>query len=248
MREISGANDMGRVGDRLQAENANWNFGYETVKHFDAHVSKSVPLYDEGHELVCALSDFFIKSGSTAYDIGCSTGTLTMKLAQHNHFKNGARFVGIDIEPGMIEMAQRKQTLVNLSNIDFFAEDVLLIDLQPADLIVCYYTIQFIRPSRRQELIDRLYKALNWGGVLLMFEKVRGPDARFQDILTALYNDYKLAQGYDAHEIMSKARSLKGVLEPFSTQGNIDLLRRAGFVDIMTIMKYVCFEGFVAIK
>jgi tRNA (cmo5U34)-methyltransferase len=38
------------------------------------------------------------------------------------------------------------------------------------------------------------------------------------------------------------------VLEPFSTQGNLDMLKRAGFVDVMTIMKYVCFEGFLAIK
>jgi tRNA (cmo5U34)-methyltransferase len=37
-------------------------------------------------------------------------------------------------------------------------------------------------------------------------------------------------------------------MEPFSTQGNTDMLRRAGFVDIVTVHKYVCFEGFLAIK
>jgi tRNA (cmo5U34)-methyltransferase len=26
------------------------------------------------------------------------------------------------------------------------------------------------------------------------------------------------------------------------------MLKRAGFVDVMSIMKYVCFEGFLAIK
>jgi tRNA (cmo5U34)-methyltransferase len=82
----------------------------------------------------------------------------------------------------------------------------------------------------------------------LLFEKVRGADARFQDIMTQLYNDYKIDAGYTAENIISKARSLKGVLEPFSTQGNIDLLRRANFVDICTVQKYVCFEGFLAIK
>ena len=45
-----------------------------------------------------------------------------------------------------------------------------------------------------------------------------------------------------------KSRSLKGVMEPFSTQGNLDMLKRAGFQDVMTIQKYVCFEGFLAIK
>jgi len=47
---------------------------------------------------------------------------------------------------------------------------------------------------------------------------------------------------------VAKARSLKGVLEPFSTLGNLDLLKRAGFVDVISLFKYVCFEGFLAIK
>ena len=42
-----------------------------------------------------------------------------------------------------------------------------------------------------------------------MYEKVRGPDARFQDILSRLYDDYKLEQGYSTDEIISKSRSLK---------------------------------------
>lgn len=82
----------------------------------------------------------------------------------------------------------------------------------------------------------------------MLFEKVRGADARFQDILTTLYNDYKIRRGYSAEDIVSKTRSLKGVLEPFSTQGNIDMLKRAGFVDINSAQKYLCFEEFLAIK
>jgi len=89
---------------------------------------------------------------------------------------------------------------------------------------------------------------LNWGGGLILFEKVHAPDARFQDMMTTIYTNFKLDQGYSSEEIVAKTRSLKGVLEPFSTAGNLDLLKRAGFQDIMTVMKYVCFEGFLAIK
>ena len=96
--------------------------------------------------------------------------------------------------------------------------------------------------------MDKLYQNLNWGGALLLFEKVRGADARFQDIITASYIEYKLRKGYSADDILSKSRSLKGVLEPFSSQGNVDMLKRAGFIDINTIQKYLCFEGFLAIK
>ena len=238
---------MNTVGDGLKADNANWKFGSKVAENFDSHARKSIPHYSLGHELIANLSDFFIASNSVCYEIGCSTGTLTYKLASHNSDKTGSRFIGIDLEKSMIEAATRK-SVPPPGNIQFIQDDILQAELEPADLIVAYYTIQFIRPAERQRLISKLFDSLRWGGALIMFEKVRGPDARFQDILTRLYDDYKLDQGYSAEEIISKSRSLKGVLEPFSTQGNIDLLKRAGFVDIMTVMKHLCFEGFLAIK
>ncbi len=236
------------AGDGITGLNANWTFGQGTAAKFDDHVSKSVPLYEMGHQLVASLSDFFVKSDAVTYEIGCSTGTLTLKLAAHNAMKSGARFIGVDIEPEMIERANEKKAAASAANAQFLVDDLLALEFEPADMIVSYYVVQFIRPSERQRLIDKLYQALNWGGALILFEKVRGPDARFQDISTALYQDYKLSQGYSPEEIVAKSRSLKGVLEPFSTQGNLDMLRRAGFEDITTVMKYVCFEGFLAIK
>lgn len=238
---------MTTVGDGLKANNASWKFGNEVADGFDSHASRSIPLYAEGHDLVIRLSDFFISENSVCYELGCSTGTLTYILASHNTDKTGSRFIGIDIEKDMIHAARRKVNPLP-DNVEFIEDDILQIDLEPADLIVAYYTVQFIRPAERQRLLTKLYDSLRWGGALIMFEKIRGPDARFQDILTRLYDDYKLEQGYSADEIISKSRSLKGILEPFSTQGNIDLLKRAGFVDIMTVMKHLCFEGFLAIK
>ena len=239
---------MTKVGDGLPADRANWKFNGEIVDSFDDHISKSVPLYEEGHDLICDMSDFFIKPDSLCYEVGCSTGTLTLKLAMHNQKKPEARFIGIDIEKDMIKKASGKATKIKGLNVSFIADDVIELEMDNADLIVCYYTVQFINTSVRQKLIDKLYSKLNWGGALLLFEKVRGADARFQDILSALYSDYKIRQGYSADEIIAKSRSLKGVLEPFSTQGNLDMLKRAGFVDINTVQKYLCFEGFLAIK
>jgi tRNA (cmo5U34)-methyltransferase len=233
------------VGDGLTAMSARWSFAGSTSLHFDDHVSRSVPLYREGHELAARLSDFFIGSGSVCYELGCSTAALTERLAQR-HAGKGARFIGIDVEPDMIRTA--RQRCAGYDQVAIVEADATSYEFEKADLVVAYYTVQFIHPKLRQTLIEKLYQTLNWGGALMLFEKVRAPDARFQDIASQLYADYKLEGGYAPHEIMAKARSLKGVLEPFSTQGNLDLLRRAGFVDVMTIMKYVCFEGFLAIK
>jgi len=237
---------MADVGDNINAGRGAWTFGGNVGETFDQHVKKSVPFYEAGHDLICKLSDFFMGNNSVCYELGASTGVLTIKLANHNSHKAGTRFVGIDIEENMVAQAKRKSQ--GLDNVEFVINDVLLHEYDPADLIVAYYTVQFIRPSLRQNLFNLVYEKLKWGGGFIMFEKIRGPDARFQDILTALYMDYKMDQGFDSSEIVSKSKSLRGVLEPFSAQGNLDLMKRAGFVDYMTIMKYVCFEGFLAIK
>ncbi len=233
------------VGENITADNASWNFGGDIAKTFSDHVQRSVPLYDTGHDLVCKVSDFFLRDGSVCYDLGVSTGALIRRLDER-HANKSVRLVGIDVEEPMI--ARAREEIGERPNVDLLVDDITTFDYEPCDLIIAYYTIQFVPPKLRQQLFDVLYKSLNWGGGLLLFEKVRAPDARFQDMTTAIYTDFKIDQGYQPDEIVSKARSLKGVLEPFSTQGNLDLMKRAGFVDIMTIQKYVCFEGFLAIK
>ncbi len=239
---------MPNAGDGLEVNNANWNFKGDVAKNFVAHVSKSVPYYFDGHKLVCSISDFFIKKDSLIYELGCSTGELVLKLSKYNKLKPESKFIGIDIEEDMIKVAEKRKKELKIDNVDFFVDDIVQYELESTDMIIAYYTVQFIRPSEKQRLINKIFNVLKWGGAFLMFEKVRANDARFQDMMTSIYNDYKLEQGYTPKEIITKSRSLKGVLEPFSTQGNIDLLKRAGFIDILTVFKYVCFEGFLAIK
>jgi tRNA (cmo5U34)-methyltransferase len=234
------------VGHKIEAKNAGWTFGGDVADTFVSHIRQSVPMYEEGHDLVCQLSDYFVSNESVCYEIGVSTGELTRKLALHNQGKPKARWIGIDAEKPMIEKA--KKHCAGIENIELYVDDIRTFDLEPADLIISYYTMQFTPPRHRQEIFNKIYNALNWGGAFIMFEKVRGPDARFQDICVSLYNDFKARQGFSADEILSKTRSLKGILEPFSTEGNLGLMRRAGFSDMMTICKYICFEGFLAIK
>jgi tRNA (cmo5U34)-methyltransferase len=235
---------MALLGDEIIAKNADWKFNGTMVENFEKHVEKSVPLYQEGHELVEKLSDYFVKNDSICYELGSSTGKLSYKLAKHHEFRE-AKFIGVEIEEDMVLKANQ---LYQNPNLSFICEDMTVLNLEKADLIVSYYTIQFIHPKLRQQLINKIYESLNWGGAFIMYEKVRANDARFQDIISNLYMEYKLEQGYEAEEIIAKAKSLKGVLEPFSTEGNIDMLKRAGFVDILSVQKYMNFEGFLVIK
>jgi tRNA (cmo5U34)-methyltransferase len=236
---------VAKVGDIIDARNAEWRFSGAASTHFDAHVARSVPFYTESHELVLRLSDFFLQEDSRVYDLGCATGAVLAGLATR-HAGRRLRLVGLDLEADMVRLARERCAGHAACVIE--QADIATFDFEPCDLVVACYTLQFVPPRVRQQVFDAIYGALQWGGALVLFEKVRAPDARFQDIMSSLYVDHKLDQGYSSDEIVAKARSLKGVLEPFSREGNLGLLERAGFVDVMTVFKYVCFEGFLAIK
>ena len=81
-----------------------------------------------------------------------------------------------------------------------------------SDMIISYYTLQFIHPSVRQLVVSSIYDSLRWGGHY-PFRKGKGSDARFQDIYTTLYNQYKLSEGYSLETILNKTLSLKELLE-----------------------------------
>ena len=236
------------VGDGIKSGDANWRFRDSVVREFDTHVRKSVPFYLEGQQLVDRLSDFFISDNSVIYDVGTSTGEVAINLGIRHAHRTEVKIYGLDIEPDMVKMAELKRSEKNIGNVIFEVANVVDTELQKCDFVVAFYTMQFIRPSMRQLVYDKIYKSLNWGGAFILFEKTRANDARFQDILSSLYVDYKIDQGYTPAEIIGKSKSLKGVLEPFSSDANKGFLNRAGFSDIISIFKYTSFEGVLAIK
>lgn len=223
-----------------------WNFSGSVAKNFVSHIDKSVPFYSNGHELIKGYSDYFLKDGSLCYDIGCSTSELLIKLSNYTNKK--VKFIGIDKESGMVKFSKKLIEKKKIKNIQIKKEDINLIKLRKNDLTICYYTIQFIAPKIRQKIINKIYSSLNWGGAFIFFEKIRGADARFQEMYTRLYHDFKEANGFTVQEIDVKEKSLRGVLEPFSEFGNLGLLRRAGFKDISSIFQYLCFKGYLCIK
>ena len=236
---------MTLVDKNIQAENAGWTFE-NIADDFDEHVRRSVPLYDEGHDLICKLGDFFLPPNATVTELGTATGALAEKFLRHNARRSDLSYIGIDRVEGMLERARAR--CEGDERVLFKNDDLVSGPLDKSSMIISYYTMQFVNPRNRQNVFNKVYEALEWGGAFVLFEKVRAPDARFQDMMAQLYIEFKLDQDFNEVEILGKQRSLKGVQEPFSTQGNLDLMKRAGFVDMMTIMKSICFEGFLDIK
>ena len=68
-------------------------------------------------------------------------------------------------------------------------------------------------------------------------------------VLDVILNSFfKLKNKFSPSEIIHKTKSLKGVLEPFSDFGNMSLLKRSGFKDVVPIFQWLCFKGYLCIK
>ena len=122
--------------------------------------------------------------------------------------------IGLEKEKEMIKEASSRK---NNSNVSFVNDDITTYEIGENlnNLIASYYTIQFIHPSLRQDVINKIYQSLMWGGALFMFEKVRGSDARFQDIFNCFYQDFKILVDKDEldKEILVKVRSTGKLLK-----------------------------------
>ena len=193
------------VGESISAGNASWSFSGDVRLHFlmcktvSASMKPGVTSCLQGVTIFFKMDPFATNSGYRLVRL--------LKMSDRFGDKK-VRFIGIDQELSMVEQA--KKEIGKRENVELLVDDINLHEYEPADLIISYYTVQFVPPKQRQKLINKIYESLNWGVGFYFFEKVRAGDARFQDMMTGLYTDFKIDQGYDNDEIIGKTRSLKG--------------------------------------
>ncbi len=225
-----------------------FSFNERVADVFDDMLDRSVPFYRTVTETTADLIRRLAAPGNTVYDLGCSTGSTLLELARLLPDMD-LRFIGIDNAPAMIDKARRKAGMYSKSSlIEFRNQDITGSDLAGADIIICNYTLQFIRPLLRPAFVSRLYNSLPPGGLLFASEKVISHHSSLNRTSIDLYHDFKRKQGYSELEIAAKREALENILIPFSVQENIDLLSQAGFSPVETFFQWINFVSFVALK
>lgn len=225
---------------QIPTQRSNWVFDEHVAPHFDEHVRKSVPDYDRVQELAATFSDWFTHPGSTVLDFGASTGE-TLRRIRERHAKP-LNLVGYDNSLAMIEQAARKgvaitfQDLERLSQVPVFSYGVAL------------YTLQFLRPGPRRQLLQRIAQSLEPGGGMMVVEKVLGNCSATQDIIQQIYWDMKLANGLTPAQVLHKAQALRGCMFPQTIADNEADFRTAGFSQSEIVFKDVQFCGWLLIR
>ncbi len=232
---------------------SSWKFSTDIVKDFDDHIEKSIPRFKDCHKLTTRISDFYLTENNSKYlDIGSTSGSLIEKISLHHNKRRKLIIKGVEIEKHFCDFSKKRLKRKNYKHdTKFYPKDVfsfLKNTNDKFDFITSLFTLQFIKPNKRSKILDLIYKKLHWGGGFVFFEKVRGKDARFHDILNFLINLEKTDRNFEPSEIYGKSMSLAGVMEPFTHNGNLQILKNAGFKDTETIFKYVNFQGYLCIK
>ncbi|MFC7619268.1 methyltransferase domain-containing protein [Microlunatus sp. GCM10028923] len=246
LRPSSPAPSQPAVGDGILADTGSWTFAGEVSKVFVDHVRHSVPLYEQAHIMACDLSSCFVGPTGLGYELGSSTGQLLRQLATHTEGNAAARWIGIDREPSMTAAAV--QHCAGLDNVACIQADITEYPFDTCDFVAAHLTMQFLPIDTRARVTRRVCDALRPGGAFFLCDKVLAPDARLEDLITTLHYRWKRRSGLSPEEILNKKESLLGVLQPITTDDNLAMLRQAGFTSIVSVVKNLCFEGFIAVK
>ena len=219
--------------DKLYAEKipriADFEFDARVVTVFSDMIERSVPGYRHLIAMLGIFGDRYYQPSSRCYDLGCSLGAAGISLAKGIRDPN-ARLVFVDNSPDMIAQCRAQLAQANLcATYETVCADLATVAIEDASIVVLNYVLQFIAPSKRLELLQRLYAGLLPGGVLLLSEKVVWPETRTQEFFQDLHYHFKRTNGYSDLEISQKRTALEKVLVPDSLEGLRERLQQAGF-------------------
>ena len=221
-----------------------FEFDNEVADVFDDMIDRSVPFYKENLNLSTNILKTYLNNNDKVLDLGSSTGTFLINLAKLNP---SLSLIGVDNSSAMIQKATKKAKAFGV-NIKFIESDFLEYKFNTNKLISANYTIQFIRPIKREKLISKIYNSLEDNGIFLMSEKLISEDKKLNKILIDEYYEYKKQKGYSEYEIAKKREALENVLIPYSELENREMLKNAGFKHIEVIFRWCNFATFLAFK
>ncbi len=222
-----------------------FEFDEEVAAVFDDMLQRSVPFYKESQKI----TEFFalknLKEGGILYDLGCSTATILLNIERK--LEVTADIIGLDNSQAMLAQAKRKCEAYG-ANVEVLNADILEYEYKNADVFISNYTLQFIRPLVREELVKKIAASLNREGVFIFSEKVISHHSKLNKDLIECYYDFKKEQGYSEYEIMQKREALENVLVPYSEDENIKMALNSGFSHCEVVFRWSNFATFIAIK
>ena len=225
-----------------------WTFDEKVAEVFPDMVQRSVPGYSNIISMIGMLTERFVQPNSMIYDLGCSLGAATLSIRRNIKHEN-CHIVAIDNSLPMVERCKRHIDAFKANTpVDVICDDICNIQMQNASMVVLNFTLQFLTPESRQQVLNKIYQALNPKGILVLSEKFSFTDSTIDDLLFNMHHDFKRANGYSELEISQKRNMLENVMLTDTIEIHNERLTKAGFTHINTWFQCFNFGSIIAIK
>ncbi|MDF7670825.1 carboxy-S-adenosyl-L-methionine synthase CmoA [Orbaceae bacterium ESL0721] len=161
--------------------------------------------------MIGMLAKRFVQPNSNIYDLGCSLGAATLSI-RRNIDQPNCQIIAVDNAMPMVTRAKQHLDAYKAATpASVICADIADIAMENASMVVLNFTLQFLNPKARQQMLDKIFQALNPNGILVISEKFSFDDSKINDLLFNMHHDFKRANGYSELEISQKRTMLENV-------------------------------------
>ncbi len=230
------------------AKLGDWTFDERVAEVFPDMIQRSVPGYSSIISMIGMLAERFVTPASQVYDLGCSLGAATLSM-RRNITAEGCRIVAVDNSAAMVARCRRHIAAFRAAtDVEVIEADIRDVPIENASLVVLNFTLQFLEPSDRQAVLDRVFAGLNPGGAVVLSEKFSFTDPGIGELLFNMHHDFKRANGYSELEISQKRSLLENVMLTDTVETHKARLRQAGFGHAEVWFQCFNFGSLIALK
>jgi tRNA (cmo5U34)-methyltransferase len=230
------------------SEHGLFTFDDSVARVFPDMIKRSVPGYATIVSMTGLLAGKYAATGSVLYDLGCSLGASTLAMRQNLQCAD-CLIISVDNSTAMLE---RCKSIIDTDTHDtpvhLVCADIQDVTIQNASVVVLNFTLQFIPREQRDAVINRIYRGLRPGGIMVLSEKVMFEDPHLDELNIELHHQFKRANGYSELEVARKRTALENVLLPETLKQHRQRIADAGFCSCDVWFQCFNFASLIALK
>ncbi len=225
-----------------------FKFDESIINVFPDMIQRSVPGYHAIISAIGLLAGRYAQPHSNCYDLGCSLGAAALSMRHQISIKH-CEIIAVDSSDAMIQQLKKNVQKDSCEiKVNCLCADIRDIAIENASVVVLNFTLQFIPIEDRLHFMEKIFRGLLPGGILILSEKLRFEDSRQQILQTELHHEFKKAQGYSDLEISQKRSALENVLLAETFAVHQQRLNTAGFSSAEVWFQYFNFASIIALK
>ncbi len=225
-----------------------FKFDESVSRVFPDMIRRSVPGYEAIIELTGSIAEKYAQPATNIYDLGCALGASMLSMSSTIN-QESIQYIGIDNSAAMLEECQKiLQPVIPRHQFQLIEGQVEDAAIDNACIVVMNFTLQFINPALRDQLVGRIYQGLIPDGVFIVSEKIDFSNDQESTLQQQLHEQFKISNGYSELEISQKRIALEQVMILDDREQHLDRLRRAGFKNAVQWFQSFNFASFVGVK